>query len=154
MQKPVYNVLYVLPEPSTSFVRPPVLQRVPAALESPTRLIISCRMKSEGQSIAVELHFIKPLANARYSLFAVPDFASVAYDKVVEFPDSDWLLEVKARIKSRPTKIATSDLRHLAVMFDDGPYYEFICRDFAHLRRSEEPESTRPEPRLTNEPEG
>jgi len=98
-------------------------------------LTISCHMKIEGQSVVEELHFIEPLANAVHSLFVVPEFASVAYDKVVEFSDSGWLREVRARIESRPTKIVPSDLRHLAVMFDDGPYYDFICRDFAHVRR-------------------
>jgi hypothetical protein len=84
-----------------------------------------------------ELQFIEPVAHSVYSLFAVLDFASVAYDKVVEFPDSEWLRELRARIASRPTSMALSDLRHLAVMFDDGPYYEFICRGFAHLRKPE-----------------
>jgi hypothetical protein len=92
-------------------------------------------MKGEGKPFVEELQFIEPLANAVYGLFAVPDFASVAYDKVVEFPNSDWLEELKARIESRPSKIRVSELRHLAVMFDDGPYYDFICRSFTHVRR-------------------
>jgi hypothetical protein len=93
-------------------------------------------MNTDGQRVVEGLQFIEPLANAVHSLFAVPDFASVAYDKVVEFPDSDWLREIRARIQSRPTKVVVSELRHLAVMFDDGPYFDFICRDFTHVRKS------------------
>lgn len=135
---PVHKVLYTLPVPSDSLLRAPVLQRVRGVFQkTPNMLTISCFMRSEGQSLLEELQFIEPLANAVYSLFAVPDFASIAYDKVVEFPDSDWLREVKGRIESRPSRIDVSGLRHLAAMIGDGPYYDFICRDFAHVRKPE-----------------
>ena len=138
MNNPPHSILYVLPAPSTSFLRTPVLRRIPGVFQkSPAMLTISCHIRSEGQSVVEELQFIEPVAHSVYSLFAVLDFASVAYDKVVEFPDSEWLRELRARIASRPTSMALSDLRHLAVMFDDGPYYEFICRGFAHLRKPE-----------------
>ena len=135
MQTPRHNVLYTLPEASTSFLKPPSLQRIAGVFrKSPAKLTISYRVKGAEQISTEDLQFIEPLAHAVYSLFTVPEFASVAYDKVIQYEDSDWLKEVRARIASRPTKISTSDLRHLAVMFDDGPYYEFICRDFAHVR--------------------
>jgi hypothetical protein len=140
MEKPAHNVLYVLPEPSTSFLREPVLEYVPGAFQkSPSMLTLSCTMRNKGQPIVEVLEFVEPLANAVHSLFTVPDFASIAYDKVVELQDSRWLAELRARIQSRPTKMDVSELRHLAVMFDDGPYYDFICRNFRHVQKTADP---------------
>jgi hypothetical protein len=135
MKIPLHRVLYTLPEASTSFLKAPSLQRIAAVFrKSPAKLTISYRVKSGEETSTENLQFIEPLAHSVYSLFTVPEFASIAYDKVVELEDSDWLKEVRARIESRPSMISTSDLRHLAVMFDNGPYYDFICRDFAHVR--------------------
>jgi len=56
------------------------------------------------------------------------DIIKDAYDKVVDLEITDWLSEIVDRLTS--ARQNTSGLRHLAVYFDDGPCYEFICKGF------------------------
>jgi hypothetical protein len=56
------------------------------------------------------------------------DIIKAAYDRVIDFETTDWLSEIVGRLKSAGQN--TSGLRHLIVYFDDGPCYEFICREF------------------------
>ena len=57
------------------------------------------------------------------------DIIKSAYDKVTDMGETSWLNEVRAACARRVPD--SSLLRHLAVYFDDGPAYEFICRAFS-----------------------
>ena len=57
-----------------------------------------------------------------------------AYDKVVDLGETQWLAHVRGnleRSKWEDRRWGRARLRHLAVMFDDGPAWEFICRTFS-----------------------
>ena len=60
------------------------------------------------------------------------EMIEIAYGRLVDLIDSAWLEEVSRRatkyynLRNR----VTSPLRHLAICFDDGPYFEFICEGF------------------------
>ena len=58
-----------------------------------------------------------------------------AYDSLVNVENSEWLASIKKQMAIH--KRDTSQLRHLAIGFDDGPQYEFICKAF----RVEDPHS-------------
>lgn len=137
MEKPKHSIVYVLPEPSTSILRGPILRRIPGAYgKAPSMSTVSYLAKQSGEPVIQELQFLEPVAKMIFSLFAVPEFALVAYDKVIELPDSDWLLEVRARIASRPSRMNPTDLRHFALMFDNGPFHDFVCRGFNQVRKN------------------
>ena len=56
-----------------------------------------------------------------------------SYGALVSVPDSPWLKsirEVVAKVRD------ATDLKHLAISFDDGPCYEAICQSFS-ARKSE-----------------
>lgn len=50
-----------------------------------------------------------------------------AYDKLVEICKSDWLSEVKNTIDAAGGD--GSNLRQFMLYLDDGPCYEFVCRN-------------------------
>jgi hypothetical protein len=56
------------------------------------------------------------------------DIIKDAYDKVVDLEMTDWLSEIVDRLTF--ARQSNSGLRHLVVYFDDGPCYEFICKEF------------------------
>ncbi len=60
------------------------------------------------------------------------DLRTEAYGKLIAIKDSRWLAEVKEShqeyYKRMPTK--PKELQHLAICFDDGPFYEIICHGF------------------------
>jgi len=140
MEKAMHKVLYEFPEPPTNLIKGPVFRDVPGIFRQRKGMFtLTYVTRHEGRVVTEELQFIEPMAYAYYSLFTVPSDASTAYGKVVEIAGSSLLREIKSRIESRPSGISTSELRHLAVLFDDGPYYDFICEGFAHVRRTEDP---------------
>lgn len=52
-----------------------------------------------------------------------------AYDQLVEIEDSEWLVEVRSRVRAEGPK---APVRHLRIYFDDGPCYEFLCTSCSH----------------------
>jgi hypothetical protein len=50
----------------------------------------------------------------------------LAYDRVVDLGTTQWLKDIQSELLNRPEDVTS--LRHLAIYFDDGPCYEFICR--------------------------
>ncbi len=139
MDEPTHRVLYKFPEPATSILKGPVYRSVPGKFRQQRGMsTLTYAVKHQGQIIIEELQFIETVAYSYYSLFAIPPTAVPAYAKVIDIADSSLLQEIKSRIESRPSGKSTSDLRHLAILFDDGPYYDFIRRDFAHVRKNEQ----------------
>jgi len=51
-----------------------------------------------------------------------------AYDHVVEYESSQLLTDTRQLIGRM---MDAGQYRHLAICFDDGPYYEFICKGFS-----------------------
>jgi hypothetical protein len=58
-----------------------------------------------------------------------PEQVEQSYGCVVSVHESQWLKEA-SRLLAQRGKSGT-ELRHLMICFDDGPCYEFICRNFA-----------------------
>ncbi len=51
-----------------------------------------------------------------------------AYDEVVDRGSTEWLGSIRERLSRYDENV--SKLRHLMIYFDDGPCYEFICKEF------------------------
>ena len=56
------------------------------------------------------------------------DMIKIAYNRVVDLETTAWLSEIEDRLGYESKN--NGSLRHLAVYFDDGPCYEFICKVF------------------------
>ncbi len=60
------------------------------------------------------------------------DIIRAAYDRLVDWGESSWLLEIRTMC-SGFFAMRNNDpvsLKHLVIYFDDGPSYEFICTGF------------------------
>jgi len=111
--------LYHLPEPSSARDG-----GGPRLTQSPSG---AYEVSSSWENIRVLLtfHHVKVVNCRHYG--AIPHGAASAYDAVVDCGPSIFLAETMAMIAK---KLDVGAFRHLAVYFDDGPYYEFICKDF------------------------
>lgn len=116
------TTLWDLPVPSTALLDlGPVFEVCP-------RRLVAFRMAyevAEGErEITLFLDGVEAYKVTRYR--ARSDAMLVAYDKLVDMGESEWLNEVRgtlARHGGDPTGLV-----HLMINFDDGPCYEFICR--------------------------
>ena len=61
-----------------------------------------------------------------YHRAAHPHTSFAAYDQLVDCGSTPWLCEITQRLTREGTDVTS--LRHLAIYFDDGPLYEFLCR--------------------------
>ncbi len=50
----------------------------------------------------------------------------LAYDRLVDLGETDWLTGLRTGSEQAHFGVGKS-LRHLAIFFDDGPFYEFVC---------------------------
>jgi hypothetical protein len=67
-----------------------------------------------------------------YLTALTPDIITAAYGKIVDLGRSEWLLKIGERTSRNYSKAkkVPPDLKHLAICFDDGPSFEFICSGF------------------------
>jgi hypothetical protein len=68
-------------------------------------------------------------------LFALTREMNAAYDKLVDFGETSWLVEVRNRMLEHGEGLSSpsgppDQLQHLMFTFDDGPCYEFLCQKF------------------------
>jgi hypothetical protein len=57
-----------------------------------------------------------------------------AYDRIIDCGRTSWLRDVSENLKDD-----TLRLQHLAINFDDGPCYEFVCTGFRMEEKGEAP---------------
>ena len=91
---------------------------------------IICEYESDtGRCVRLSLFFENTYAvKITYHLANDARIIPMAYDKVVDLGDTDWLTGIKSTIASNQGSYV--DLRHFAIFFDDGPLYEFVCKSF------------------------
>jgi hypothetical protein len=91
----------------------------------------------EGETITLRIVFEKVEAyKCTYYMALTPEM-QIAYDKIVDLGETSWLTKVKNQLRrfgdlvlSSPSHGPLDQLAHLMINFDDGPCYEFICRNF------------------------
>jgi hypothetical protein len=115
--------------PSTSFVVSPLF-------ESRPRRVCALSWKYEANSefvklpkegiIRQELVFGGVAAfKCTFERLCGAELINLAYDAVVDLGETEWLAALRAR--SEGLLVRNIPLRHVAIFFDDGPCYEFIC---------------------------
>lgn len=117
------KTIFTLPVPSTSLLDNPIFKE-----ELGRTCSITCCYESGIEVITLKLLFkgVEAYKSTYYKACTMDMMA--AYDKVNIMDQSNWLNEIKEQLlKSNQT---TMDLKHLAIYFDDGPCYEFICQSF------------------------
>lgn len=86
------------------------------------------RHEGEQQDIDVALILEGIEAFRLTYLTASDDSMLVAYGKLVDLGQTEWLGAVRAARLHNQYPVVP--LRHLMIYFDDGPCYEFICQSF------------------------
>lgn len=116
--------LWELPVPSTALLQD-------ARFE--IRLGRTCALQFEYEdeddnTVSVKLLFEGVEAFKCTYLFACTvEMIETAYDRVADLGSSEWLDAIRKQLGSHGQE--AKDLKHLMIYFDDGPCYEFICRD-------------------------
>ncbi len=126
------STLWALPVPSTALLLGASFEKLlgrTCALEF--------EYEDEEDNIAhVKLIFEGVEAFKCTYLFACTvEMIRTAYDHVVDLGSSEWLEAVRKQIRSNGQD--SQELRHLMIYFDNGPCYEFICRDLKIDQRAE-----------------
>jgi hypothetical protein len=120
-----------VPVPSTSFVSGPNFEQRP-------RRVCVLSWEYEGNSefakapregtIHQDLIFSGVAAfKCTYGLLCGADTINRAYDALVDLGETEWLRALRARVEGPQKQKGEISLHHLAIFFDDGPCYEFIC---------------------------
>jgi hypothetical protein len=119
------TIVWQLPVSSTAFLEPdPVF-------EIGIRRTITIRFSFEEEDDVrrIELAFAGVEAFKCTHLSALDGTMLEAYDLLVDRGQTDWLTSVQTATAHHGFK--TEPLRHLMIMFDDGPCYEIICSAFS-----------------------
>lgn len=117
--------IYELPVPSTALLNGVSLQVLPKRT-----CALTCEYEGErDEVISLKLIFegVEAFRCTYYKACPV-ELIRTAYDKVVDLGASPWFSEVTERLTGAVLDVP--ELRHLVIYFDDGPCYEFICREF------------------------
>lgn len=122
------QTLYVLPVPSTTLLHGETLHVLPGRTCALT-------LEYEGDNdelVSLKLVFdgVEAFKCTYYKACSV-ELIRVAYDKVIELGSTDWFSEITERLSAVDADVP--ELNHLAIYFDDGPCYEFICKEFRAL---------------------
>jgi hypothetical protein len=123
------EVLWTLPVPSSSLTRGPTLS-VLARRSCEIAYFVEADDSDRRSSIVFEgVEAFKCTYMTALSI----DMINLAYDKLVRIKPSSWLADVVKVSDSYYRNRGQSErapLQHLMICFDDGPCYEFICREF------------------------
>ena len=116
------KILHDIPFSSGLLLLSPILTILPGRQYS-----LDCDYENEenGETVQIKTLFTDIVAFKCTYLYALDVFLiKNAYEKIVELEQSEWKSEVLNRLaKEREA------YKHLAIVFDDGPCYEFICKD-------------------------
>lgn len=117
------SVLWTMPVPSSGNLESRELRILPK------RVCEVCLgyEDGEGQFVNCILRFIDVEAfKCTYLALLSVEMIESAYDCLVDLGKSAWLSEAANQAQSLGRPL---DLRHLRLCLDDGPCYEFLCRN-------------------------
>lgn len=114
--------LWKCPSPSSSFRSGVAFKTLP---KRSSVLIFEYEGPDDGW-LRMELKFIEVVAlRCTYLPALTAELIQSSYDSLVDMGLSPWLAEVLGDHSGQ-----LSGLRHLRICFDDGPCYEFLCREY------------------------
>lgn len=114
--------IFELPHPSSGVAGITFVQE----MHKNCKLICSWEFDLD-QPIIVSLEFIEVWSLKRTYLKS--DHS--AYDHVVDMGHSEYLDDIRRRLANKA--LPFDNVRHYMICFDDGPCWEFVCRDFNSL---------------------
>lgn len=113
--------LYNLPLPITG-MESPCLEILP---QKSCRL--ACHFEHPGFHLTLDFTGVHAFRCTYYTAIE-PEMLHAAFGKVIDLGTTNWLKDVVTNLANART--GNAGVRHLAVCFDDGPLYEFICSSF------------------------
>lgn len=119
------SVLFELPVPATSLLDSPTFSK---RLGRTVALEYTFEDPETGESRAEALVFHGTEAFRCTYLSGLDGSMRAAYAQLIDVGESTWLQDVFSRIHER--KPETTRPKHLMILFDDGPCYEFLCQGF------------------------
>jgi hypothetical protein len=127
------TVLYTLPVPSTALVKEPRFEQLLGRFCS---LTYSYEIDENPDLILVERLVFEGVEAFQVTYYrAVWIDMIAAYDKLTDMGNTQWLRGIIQNLNESGG--ARPGLKHLRIYFDDGPCYEFVCRDFTVKRNQE-----------------
>ena len=118
------RTLWILPVSSTAF------EEGGSVLEDRPGREIAVRFSFERDDDLVRTRVVFEGVEAfRVTYLSALDQAMrVAYDKLIDRGATDWLRSIETEM----TRLGheCDDIKHLMILFDDGPCYEVICKSF------------------------
>lgn len=126
--KKTVTLPWQLPVPSTSFVEGPRFQPGGTSVLDWTYEADSEFVAGPTRGIiAQSLCFSGVVAyTCIYDVLCGQELITKAYDKLMDLGETKWLLDLRCVSESVHFGEGKS-LKHLAIFFDQGPCYEFVC---------------------------
>ena len=119
------NILWKLPGPSSGRLESVSLQELPGraytlrvVCEDDDAILRNCEVRFDSVE-AFRCWFLPAIT---------VELIETAYDQLVDMGATSWLQEAS---HTRERLGFTGSIRHLRICLDDGPCYEFICRDYS-----------------------
>jgi hypothetical protein len=119
------QTLYLLPVPSTALLHGEKFHVLPGRT-----CALTCEYENDNdEPVSLKMFFegVEAFKCTYYKACPV-ELIKAAYDKVVDLGASVWFSEITERLSG--DVIDLPELHHLVIYFDDGPCYEFICKEF------------------------
>jgi hypothetical protein len=116
------SIVYIIPVPSTSFVRGPSFEKLGGR---------RCSLGYDYETKEADALVTETILFAGVEGFKCTYYTSnsaevfEAYDRIVDLGTTRWLMTISHHLESNGG--SAKELKHFALFFDDGPYWEFIC---------------------------
>lgn len=123
------QTIFTIPVPSTAF-----LDQAKFAMLLGRKCSLSYSYEgNENYSVIYEQLIFDGIESFKSTYYTACSIEMIAaYDKVIELGKSDWLSKIAQNLSN--ADVESQNLKHLRIYFDDGPCYEFICRQFDVVR--------------------
>lgn len=124
------ETIYKIPVPSTAF-----LEGVKFSMDLGRKTSLSYSYEDENSeiySVINEKLIFDGVESFKCTYYNACSLEMLkAYDKVVDLGKTDWLKEIKQNLSNSGENL--DSLKHMRIYFDDGPCYEYICKNFEVL---------------------
>jgi hypothetical protein len=114
--------LWKLPVAASSILHSPTFEVMPSRQCRLTILVES--EEYEVQKIVLNFFGVEYYSST-YMSSCDPDMINKSYGRLISISDSSLLIQINSRGNNEKS------LSHLAIFFDDGPLYEFVCKEFS-----------------------
>jgi hypothetical protein len=126
MESKMSEILWKIPVPATALINDPMFSQLPKHQCSLSFEIED--EENEGIELITLLFDGVEAFRCTYLAGLTMEMVNTAYGKLVNLYKTDWLQQIQQTSNERGRPF--QELMHMMICFDDGPCYEFICRNF------------------------